>query len=183
MRATDLLLLVRILVLVLRAEEEVDGGRLDLGVGMVASKSDDCDCLCVVPEDGEGVTLEGNPNRALEEAAKHAPDSLPPELLDEDDSPHGLAAGHVASVLLALALDLRADDLYAHPSLDHDEEESLNHAVKLVILGLHVGRADVGQDGLANGRAKSGGGEDGQKRKECFEETGTEGDRNVSRGS
>jgi hypothetical protein len=41
-----------------------------------------------------------------------------------------------------------------HARLDHAEEEGLDDAVETVVLGLGIGRFEVGEDGLADDGAK-----------------------------
>lgn len=135
---TLLRLVVRVLVVrlarVRRDEEEVDRSGLDLGVRVEARRGDDAHRLGV------------------------APHVLSPELRRDLDRPHGLARADNLDVAPTRRLDASAKSLRlgVDATLNHAKQQTLHHAVKLVVLGLDVGIFDVAEDGLEDERAQVG---------------------------
>ena len=129
------------------AEEKVEGCGLYFGDGMEAGEGDD----------GDGLGVR--------------PCLLSPELLCENDGPHGIVA--VGSGWCGCAeLALVAEDVCVHAAFDHGEEHGLHGAVELVVLGAEIGRADVGEDGLPDKGTEGRGGGAGEEGEEGPEETG-----------
>ena len=103
---------------------------------------------------------------------RDSPNSLPPQLLDQHNRPHGLSSTLIVRLItLALSLHSGTLDISTHSSLNHPEEESLDHSVELVVLRLRVGRSNVGEDRFSDGGSEDGGSEDGKEGKEGSEES------------
>lgn len=81
-----------------------------------------------------------------------APDTLPPQLLRQDNRPHGFFASLavLGSEIGHLGLALVASELSIDSSFDHAKKHGLHGVVELVILGTQVGGLDVVQDGFPN---------------------------------
>lgn len=114
---------------------------------MEAAESDDGHGLCVCPY------------------------SLSPELLCQNNCPHGVFA--VGSGCCAGAeLSLVTEDLCVHAAFDHGEEHGLYGAVELVVLGTEIGCANIGEDCFSDKGPEGRGGRAGKQGKEGLEETG-----------
>lgn len=130
--ATHLILLVAILLFVFISQEEMQRGTLRLDDRVEAS-------LC---DDGHSLGI--------------APNALPPQLLRQDDRPHGFLARLPAlrCEIGHLGLALVAGKLSTDPPLDHAKEHGLYGVVQLVVLGAQVGGLDIVQDGFADEHPK-----------------------------
>ena len=88
---------------------------------------------------------------------QYAPNTLLPQLLSENNSPHSIPSS--GRRLLSWLLHGRCRSDFAlvthyfaiHPTLYHAEHHSLNGSVQLVVRRLLVGCTDVGQNCLAYG--------------------------------
>lgn len=146
--ATHLLrLVVAVLLVFVAAEEKVKGCTLYFDDRVEASEGDDGHGLCVCPY------------------------TLSPELLCQNDGPHGIFA--VGSGWCTGAeFPLVAEDFRVHAAFDHGKEHGLYGAVELVVLGAEIGCANIGEDGFSDKGSEGRGGGAGEQGKEGLEETG-----------
>lgn len=124
----------------------MNGRRLYFGDRMEAAECDDGHGLCVCPY------------------------LFSPELLCQDDGPHGIFAVDTDCCARS-EFSLVAEDVGVHAALDHGKEHGLHGAVELVVLGAEIGSANIGEDGFSDKGSEGRRGRAWEQGKEGLEKT------------